>query len=94
MNIKCPKDIGFVNTFSEKVCEQSQFYGDCFHCWSSSIADMKHKEVYRVLVELTNKGMYRDAYGRVCSADEIFASIYSSEVLDLLQASLTKEVEE
>lgn len=40
--IKCPNDIGFENTFPESECEMHKFYGDCFHCWGSSIAKHKH----------------------------------------------------
>ena len=43
--IKCPIDLNkfalgvpFENTFSGEECKKAKFYGDCFHCWSSSIA--------------------------------------------------------
>lgn len=44
MNIQCPKDLNtfiigtpfFENSFDKKECEK--FYGDCHHCFASSIA--------------------------------------------------------
>ena len=40
--IKCPNDIGFENIFPDSDCEMRKFYGDCYHCWNSSIAKYKH----------------------------------------------------
>lgn len=37
-HIRCPQDIGFENIFPQEECEMRKFYGDCFHCWESSIA--------------------------------------------------------
>ena len=44
--ISCPKDLNqylicepiFENTFSPDECESRKFYGDCYHCFASSIA--------------------------------------------------------
>ena len=47
IDIHCPKDIGFENTFSEKDCENEQHYNNCYHCWSSAIAKISHRERQR-----------------------------------------------
>ena len=44
--IKCPHDLNqflvsepkFENTFTDTECEKAQFYGDCYHCFSTAIA--------------------------------------------------------
>lgn len=44
--IKCPYDLNqfilgepiFDNPFPEEECKQRKFYGDCYHCFSTSIA--------------------------------------------------------
>ena len=44
--IKCPHDLNqfllgepiFENPFPEEECEQRKFYGDCYHCFATSIA--------------------------------------------------------
>ena len=46
MKIECPKDIGFENTFPDNECEMKKFYGDCYHCWQTSIT--KHNEQERL----------------------------------------------
>ena len=51
MKIECPKDLNqfliskplFENTFSETECEQKKFYGDCFHCFATAIAERDKK---------------------------------------------------
>ena len=43
--IYCPRDLNryliaqplFENTFSDSECEKRKFYGDCYHCFSTSI---------------------------------------------------------
>lgn len=46
-DIHCPKDIGFENTFDGKDCEKEQFYNNCYHCWLSAIANIRHQERQR-----------------------------------------------
>ena len=46
-DIHCPKDIGFENTFDNEECKAEQFYNNCYHCWSSAIAEMRHQERQR-----------------------------------------------
>jgi len=49
--IKCPYDLNqfllreptFENTFPEEECEARKCYGDCFHCFSTSIAGRDHQ---------------------------------------------------
>lgn len=40
-DIHCPKDIGFVDTFSGEDCEKEQYYNNCYHCWSTALAKRK-----------------------------------------------------
>ena len=61
--IKCPYDLNqfllgepiFKNTFPEEECEQRKFYGDCYHCFATSIANrdklLKSKGILDSLAE-------------------------------------------
>jgi len=56
--LDCPKELNnflykkpiFENTFSEKECEKAKFYGDCYHCFSTSIAK-RDKEIKIELIK-------------------------------------------
>lgn len=91
-DIKCPKDIGFTNIFKEGECESAKYYGDCYHCWQSSIADMKHKEVYNALTQLIKSGIHFVNEETICDADELFIKIYSEDALRTLNKSLKEQV--
>lgn len=49
--IKCPYDLNqfilgepiFDNTFPKEECEMRKFYGDCYHCFSTSIVSRDHQ---------------------------------------------------
>lgn len=55
--IKCPKDLNqfilrepiFENTFPEEECEMRKFYGDCYHCFSTAVANRDHQIKHEVL---------------------------------------------
>ena len=55
--IKCPYDLNqfllcdpiFENTFAEGECEKGQFYGDCYHCFSTAIARRDYQLKYGML---------------------------------------------
>ena len=42
-DIHCPKDIGFNNIFDGADCKEEQLYNNCYHCWSSAIAENNQK---------------------------------------------------
>lgn len=48
-DIKCPKNLGFENTFQGKDCEREKYYNDCYHCWGSAIAKYK-QDVHNVAI--------------------------------------------
>lgn len=51
MQIKCPKDLNkflinppyFENTFTGDDCIRAMFYGDCHHCFATSMAKRDKK---------------------------------------------------
>lgn len=80
MTIKCPKELNqflldkpvFENVFPEEECEMRKFYGDCYHCFASSIArrDKALKESRKLLTTedvckefgLSDIGEFSDGY--------------------------------
>lgn len=63
--IKCPHDLNqfvlcepiFENTFPEEECEVRKFYGDCFHCFATSIAsrDRQLKNAINKIKEIVDE---------------------------------------
>ena len=63
--IKCPYDLNqfllgepiFENPFPKKECEQKKFYGNCYHCFSTSIAkrDYQLKNTINKIKEIVNE---------------------------------------
>ena len=54
--IKCPKDIGIENIFSENECEVEKAYNGCYHCWSSSLAKYRH-EIHNEAIEKFSRAL-------------------------------------
>lgn len=58
--MNCPKDLNsfllseplFENTFLDNECEQAKFYGDCFHCFATSISRRDKQLINAVLDEI------------------------------------------
>ena len=61
VNIKCPKDLNryliseplFENTFPAEECEMKKYYGDCYHCFASSIAKRDHERANMIPFSMT-----------------------------------------
>lgn len=59
--MNCPKDLNsfllgeplFENTFPDNECEQKKFYGDCFHCFATSICKRDKQLINGVLDKIT-----------------------------------------
>lgn len=41
IDIHCPQDVGFENTFSGEECEQEQRCNNCYRCWHKALAKRK-----------------------------------------------------
>ena len=62
--IKCPYDLNqfllgepiFENPFPEEECKMRKFYGDCYHCFSTSIASRDHQLKDAIEVEQPKTG--------------------------------------
>ena len=58
--MNCPKDLNsfllseplFENTFPDNECEEKKFYGDCFHCFATSINKRDKQLINAVLDEI------------------------------------------
>lgn len=56
--MNCPKDLNsfllgeplFENTFPDNECEEKKFYGDCFHCFATSIRKRDKQLINEVLI--------------------------------------------
>lgn len=48
-DIHCPSEVSIENTFEleSSECKAEQFYNNCYHCWSSALAKMRHQERQR-----------------------------------------------
>ena len=53
--IHCPKDIGFNNIFVGEDCKKEQWYDNCYHCWSSAIAENNQEYFKRKFKEELKK---------------------------------------
>lgn len=59
-DIKCPYDLNqfllgeplFTNTFSDNECEQRKFYGDCFHCFGTSISKRDEQKLKEAIKDI------------------------------------------
>lgn len=89
--IKCPNDLNqfvlgepaFENTFSEEECEKRKFYGDCYHCFSTSIANRDYQ---------LRTGRAVEKRGRtVIDADKFLAYLIFSKHIDGLTCGEVKE---
>lgn len=66
-NIKCPKDLNrflidapyFENTFSEDKCKTAEFYGDCYHCFTTAIAKR----------DIAKKNVNTEKHGKECHSE-------------------------
>ena len=66
--MNCPKDLNsfllseplFENTFPDDECEEKKFYGDCFHCFATSIRKRDKQLINSILdkikTELERRG--------------------------------------
>ena len=93
--IKCPHDLNqfllgepiFENTFPEEECEQRKFYGDCYHCFSTAIANRDHqlKEAMNKIREIVDEwklNTWKDniSYECMVKIDEMFGPQESEKI--------------
>jgi len=76
-DIHCPKDIGLNNIFIGEDCKAEQWYDNCYHCWSSAIAE-NNQEYY--------KGKIKEELEELKTEIQTFAYPYDglfNEIVDL-----------